>query len=215
MADSQHSAEKDLLKIIENPQDVTPRAKAPKMESAAVPGEAVAAPAPKRSFDLKGFFSNRRNLITLLLITTILVFIFFIVNVFTERSKLKKTRNLEKFQYIIEGREQTSDKSAPAAPTEEAVSEPEKTFRNIFKPWSQKKEESESKSGVTGGLQDYKLVGLSIGKDPESAYAMVENAKTTVTHFLKKGDRLDGMELLSISEDRLVFKSNGKELELR
>ena len=76
-----------------------------------------------------------------------------------------------------------------------------------------KEEEKKEEGGVT--LTDYRLVGLSPAADPNDSYVMIKNAKTNITFFLKKGEKLDGMELMNISENKITLKVKGKDVELR
>ncbi|OGX39084.1 MAG: hypothetical protein A3C36_01780 [Omnitrophica WOR_2 bacterium RIFCSPHIGHO2_02_FULL_52_10] len=58
------------------------------------------------------------------------------------------------------------------------------------------------------------LVGIGWSDDPD---VMVENVETKKMHFLKKGQRIDGMiKVEAIFEDKVILTyDNGKELELR
>ena len=130
-----------------------------------------------------------------------------------EYTKAKNTKSLAKFIYITEGKETREAEPAPDA-KQEAPENELSALRNIFKPDSMKKEE-EKKDESTVSLADYRLVGISQAADPKEIYTMVKNVKTNITFFLKKGEKLDGMELMNIYDNKVVFKAKGREVELR
>ena len=121
-----------------------------------------------------------------------------------------------KFTYVSQGKEAQGGADTTVSVLKdgldtvmEADSGP---HRNIFKPGPAKKEE-EKRDETTVALSDYRLVGLS--PDPQENYAMVKNTKTNITFFLKKGEFLNGMEIVDILENKLILKIKGKEVEFR
>lgn len=233
MTDDQRSAEKDLLKLIENPGEAEAQKKA---LDESRPAPAAAGKKKARGFSLFSFAKkgpaevshapsrglaeillDRRTAIRALALLTVIIFGYFIATAFTEYSKLQKTKNFEKFNYIFEGKEQNAPKTVLTLPSDTpAVEEKEPAIRNIFKPWAQRQEEGDVPGGNSGSaIKDFKLVGISLTEDVKDSYAMVENSKTGITFFLKKGEKLAGMELLDITENKLIFKEGGKSVELR
>ena len=228
MTDKQPSAEKDLLKLIENPGEADLK----KLELA-VGSPLVAEPGKKMSFfsfskkdkkanakkspGLKVILFGRKQILRVLFAVTLCVFAYFIMTVAREYSKLKDTKKLVNFTYISEGKEARVT-GQPAADfktaADNAIEAETAGIRNIFKPDSAKKEEAK-KDEATIVLNDYRLVGISFSPDPKETYAMVKNAKSNITFFLKKGEKLDGMELVNIFDNKVTLKVGGKEVELR
>jgi len=222
MTDTQHSAEKDLLRLIENPAEAEKKKSERDAEQAPVrkislfsfrkrKTEGVAE--AKKKFDAKSFLTDRKLILRLLFAATLGVFVYFVVTVFHEYSKAKNTKNLVKFTYISSGR--PADASGSSEESNNDLPDGETSaLRNIFKPDSVKKEE-EKKDDTTITLNDYRLVGISQSSEPGEVYAMIKNAKTNITFFLKKGERLDGMELANIFDNKVILKVKGHDVELR
>ncbi len=220
MTEQEHSAEKDLLKLIENPSEIDAKksplgpADSPFAKKAKGFSRRPKLAGEKTGFSLGGFLSDRRQILRALFFATLCVLIYFVVTIVMEYRKLKNTKNLVKFTYVSEGKE-ASIKSVTAIPVpEEKTAEPEPAFRNIFKVQSAKKED-EKKDEVTQTLADYRLVGISLSPDAKDTYAMIKNARTNITYFLKKNEKLDNIELVQILDNKLVLKVKGKEVELR
>ena len=224
--EQQHSAEKDLLKIIENPAAADAQKKAADEKPAL-----TAAPAKVEKKSLLGMFAKREKgankksasgapldrgiMIKALFAVSIAALGYFIYTAFSEQKKLQKAKDLVKFDYIVDGKEQGVLTGAiETTPEILPVPEKEEGFRNIFKPWSQKKEEVKKDPG-TLAVENYRLVGTSVEADPAATYAMIENIKTNITFFLKNGEKLDNLEIMSIVEDKVTVKTNGQEIDLR
>ena len=228
MADKVHSAEKDLLRLIENPGEA-------ELKKSEITGTDPAGAEPvkkislfsfskrrqnkaaKKEFDLKAFLTDRRQILKVLFFLVLCAFIFFVATVAREYSKSKNTKNLVKFTYISQGKEARSSDSlseGSSGGTETYLEKEIAGIRNIFKPDSVKKEDEKRDEGYVS-LADYRLVGISQSSDPKEIYAMIKNVKTNITFFLKKEEKLDGMELLNILENRILLKVRGKEVELR
>ena len=225
MTDKQPSAEKDLLRLIENPGEV-------EIQKAALPDgqSATKAAAQKKSFfklfqkknpkntpGAKAAPLDRKMILRILFAATLCVFVFFVVTVVREYSRMKDTKKMIKFTYISDGKEAplAGSKSQDSKPTlNEAVESDIASVRNIFKQGSAKKEE-EKRDDTTVVLSDYRLVGISIEPDAAQSYAMVKNVKTNITFFLKKGEQLDGMVIESILDNKLFLNVKGKQVELR
>ena len=218
MTEGKYSAEKDLLKLIENPGEI--ESQKAKAFGGKKPGFSLFKPASKTGsrppFNLRSALTDRRLVLRLLFLATFCVFVYFVVTVAHEYSRMKNAKNLVKFTYISQGKEAHTE-TVPAVspkPEGENAAEPDSGVRNIFKPPSAKKEE-EKKDEVTVALSDYRLVGISIERDPKDTYVMVKNVKTNITFFLKKNEWLNGMEILNILDNKVVLKVKGKEVELR
>ena len=87
-------------------------------------------------------------------------------------------------------------------------------LRNVFKPFAKKIEEKKA-DDPSMKLAEYKLVGISIEHDPKDSYAMIENTKTNITFFVKRGENFAGLELVEILDEKLIFKSGGETVEFR
>lgn len=61
-------------------------------------------------------------------------------------------------------------------------------------------------------LNKFRLVGISWSDDPD---AMVEETTSGTTHFMKRGQVLDGVKVQAIFKDKVVLNYNGVEIELR
>lgn len=91
--------------------------------------------------------------------------------------------------------------------------------RDLFKP-VKKSEEARSvgldKTSVKGAeiLKNLKLVGISPAADPKDSEAMVEDATSKITYFLKKDETILGMKVVSIEEDKIIFNYQGTDVEL-
>ncbi len=81
---------------------------------------------------------------------------------------------------------------------------PKQVFSN------EKKAPKESK--LQKMAKDLKLVGISWGKDPD---AMIENAKTHETYFVKTGSMIEDIQVEAIYRDKVVLHYGTEEVELR
>ena len=227
MTEGQYSAEKDLLKLIENPGEI--ESQKPKLVNVKASGKTFLKKlsvfsflkhskqvSPKTPFDLKSMLTDRKQILKLLFVITLCVFVFFIVTIFREYTRIKNMKNLVKFTYVSQGKEaHTAETASDAKSLLDNGPEPDLTNpRNIFKAGPAKKEE-EKKDDVTVALNDYRLVGISLEPDPKETYAMVKNIKTNITFFMKKGENLNGIEILNILDNKLILKVKGREVEFR
>lgn len=226
MAEGAKSAEKELLKLIEHPEELELQKSqffgrqelgGGKLLRKLSLGNLFA----KATFNKKGTskqktFSLTPKLINQFLFTgTGLLFIYFVITFFSEASKFGKSEDLI---YTAGGKEQKMTMGGD----DKRKNLLEKiggkiVFRNLFAPFS-KKEEEETTAGEGLSilkLKDYKLVGISIEENPDNSYAMIENTKTGITFFLKKGEELDGVKVLEIFEEKVVLAFQGETLELR
>lgn len=219
MAEPQQSAEKDLLKIIENPKDIDSQKKPAVSESSAAAAAPLSAGAKSKksasSVNVRSLLLDRRNIIRGLVAITVGAFIFFIVSTIQEYSKLKKARNFDSFTYIVNGQEQKATvNSGPLTSMAANEEESGRGLRNIFRPGAKAPDE-QKKESVPSPSQDLKLVGIAVEKNPDDSYAMVENERTKITFFLKKGESIEGMKVTEITEDRIVLDAQGQKIELR
>lgn len=60
-------------------------------------------------------------------------------------------------------------------------------------------------------LQGIKLVGISWEAEP---LAMVEDARTARTYFLRKGQEVNGLKVRTITKEKVIFTCEGEEGEL-
>ena len=207
-AAEKQSAEKDLLKLIENPGPAAPKKTAEK--PADKKAQAKTKTSRKPGVNVAALLTDRRAVIKMLFFAIIAVFAYLLYSIYSESRKLKVAKDFTVFE---SGHEKTIAPSASPAPATEEIL-PEAPFRNIFRPKPKKAEEPKADTAAVT-TQNYKLVGISMDPDPAESSAMVENVKTNVTFFLKKGDKLEGMELMGIYDDKLVLKVQGQEVELR
>jgi len=95
--------------------------------------------------------------------------------------------------------------------------------RNIFQPYERKmvkdetaiEEEELGIRHVSQQTKDLKLVGISWLDTPESASALVENTVSGVTYFLKRGERINDVEIKTIYAESIVVFYKGEEMEMR
>ncbi len=67
------------------------------------------------------------------------------------------------------------------------------------------------KNAISDVLQGFKLVGISWGAEP---LAMIEEVSTGRTHFLRKGQELNGLKVQEISKEKVKVTYEGQEGEL-
>ena len=88
--------------------------------------------------------------------------------------------------------------------------------RNIFQPYEKKVVETKLEEQqmlapkVAERISDWKLVGVSWIDTPDSATAMIEDAKTSMTYFVKTGEVFKGVRVESIYADRVVVSFDGE-----
>ncbi len=94
------------------------------------------------------------------------------------------------------------------------------TKRNIFKPFEKKAEdenidvdpETRQISALTKNL---KLVGISWLDSPESATALIEDTQSGMTYFLKMGEQVNNVTVKSIYADRIILTYQGEDLTIK
>lgn len=86
--------------------------------------------------------------------------------------------------------------------------------RNIFQPYEKKvmaeAEEPVENQQIKDKFQALRLVGISWLDSPDTATVMVEDQTTSITHFLREGETLQGVKVERIYADRVKF-SMGEE----
>jgi hypothetical protein len=93
--------------------------------------------------------------------------------------------------------------------------------RNIFHPFEAKKveekitPEEEKVVKISEKTSTLKLVGISWLDTPESASAMIENSTTSVTHFLKIGDKINDVTVKMIYADTIILTFEDEEMEMK
>ena len=91
--------------------------------------------------------------------------------------------------------------------------------RNIFRPFEKKVEEAKVAAPVENQkikdkVTNLKLVGISWLNTPETATAMIEDKSTSVTHFLKTGEDLQGVKVDIIYADRVEVSYQGEKMTI-
>jgi hypothetical protein len=69
-----------------------------------------------------------------------------------------------------------------------------------------------TKTNIAELIKDYRLKGVITGADPE---AIIEDARTQKSMFVKKGDSLGEVQVKEIREGVVVFQSGDEEKEAR
>lgn len=216
MAEESRSAEKDLLKIIENPQAASGRSSQTETPADKKAGKKAGKAAKLPKFapaDLKAALLNRHSVIKILVGITIVVFLYLIYSVIAESEKLKAARSFGGIR--VPSQQMSADEQkAGLASSVDLGALTDGPLRNIFRP-KKAVEETPKVDQTAEVIKNYKLVGLAFEPEGEESQAMIENTTSNVTFFVKRGEVLEGMEILDILEDRLVLKVNGVRTELR
>ncbi len=149
-----------------------------------------------------------------------LVFVIFVFGLFFAQDFSRGMKESQA-QVVFEVKQAADDGKQIALPTiSDAESYIEKiSKRNIFKPFEKKVEEIKivapvENQQIKDKVTNFKLVGISWLSTPETATAMIEDTSTSVTHFLKTGEDLEGVKLDVIYADRVEFSYNGEKLTL-
>lgn len=93
------------------------------------------------------------------------------------------------------------------------------SVRNLFRPFEKKAEEKKlvtplENQKIKDKVTNFKLVGISWLNSPETATVMIEDKSTTVTHFLKTGEDLQGVKIDTIYADRVEMSFQGEKLTM-
>lgn len=91
--------------------------------------------------------------------------------------------------------------------------------RNIFKPFEKKVEDTKivapaENQRIKDKVTNLKLVGISWLNSPDTATVMIEDKSTSVTHFLKTGEDLQGLKVDVIYADRVEVSYQGEKLTI-
>jgi len=91
--------------------------------------------------------------------------------------------------------------------------------RNIFRPFEKKAEEAHvaapaENQKIKDKVTNLKLVGISWLNTPETATAMIEDKSTSVTHFVKTGEDLQGIKVDVIYADRVEVSFQGEKMTI-
>lgn len=107
--------------------------------------------------------------------------------------------------------------AAKASPAKEFVRpvavDPALNNRNIFQPAGAAVTGTGEASASASGAATYRLVGISLSRDPMDTYVMIENSQTKLTYFLQYNQPVEGLELEKILEDKVIVKIGGKAVE--
>lgn len=89
--------------------------------------------------------------------------------------------------------------------------------RDLFKPFVKKEVATGAGevSAISEALKNLHLVGISLSAEPNDSYALIEEASTKMTHFLKKNEEITGVKVLDIQADRVILSYQGQAMELR
>ncbi|MEI8344914.1 MAG: hypothetical protein WCG06_02460 [Candidatus Omnitrophota bacterium] len=226
MSPEQASAEKELLKIIENPSKDSKKTETAKKEFSKglkVRKAQVEAKSASPRISFKEILKDRKLSIRLLTIGFCFAVLFFVVTFAKEYLKMRNMKNIGQVSAGVLAASETSEGVIVKKASAEDDSDQEKPLnvlqqieRNIFRPGPPpKKIEAEVVDPTMVVLQDYRLAGLSPAANPEESYAIVENTKAKTTSFIKSGEVINGAVLTTITDDKAIFKMNGKEIELR
>lgn len=155
------------------------------------------------------------RVVNMFLLFVIIGFGFFFVQDFSRGMKESQA------QVVFEIKQAADDGKPVALPTVNDVGGyiAQISKRNIFKPFEKKVEETKivapvENQQIKDKVTNFKLVGISWLSTPETATAMIEDKSTSVTHFLKTGDDLEGVKLDVIYADRVEFSFNGEKLTM-
>lgn len=86
--------------------------------------------------------------------------------------------------------------------------------RNVFAPiglGKDKEEIKKAKETLIKMSDNFKLVGISWGQEPQ---AMVEDSKSQKVYFLKTGDNIGGFKVKDILENKVILSYQGETIEL-
>ncbi len=92
--------------------------------------------------------------------------------------------------------------------------------RNIFHPYEekvvQKKQDAVTEKNIVikNKAQNLKLVGVSWFDSAETATAMIEDGKTSITHFLKVGDKIQDVTIQKIFADQVILSYQDETLAI-
>ena len=110
-----------------------------------------------------------------------------------------------------------AEAAAKASPAKDFVKpapvDPALDNRNIFQPAGMATSSSADAAAGVSGAATYRLVGISMSKNPADTYVMIENSQTKLTYFLQYGQPVEGLELDKILEDKVIVKIGGKAVE--
>ncbi|MFC1704444.1 hypothetical protein ACFL1E_06690 [Candidatus Omnitrophota bacterium] len=90
--------------------------------------------------------------------------------------------------------------------------------RNIFNPVEKKEIKKPTdivSPRIDSMIKDFKIVGISWAEDTKDRYVMIEDTKAQLTYYLQEGDKISNLKIKSIFEDKAVLSYNEEEVELR
>jgi len=220
--------EKQLLKIIEDPTGKSQAKTAQKVKRNNLGLFAFGAWKGKSSFLkekagkwFKGGGLNRIDikLVNRMLILLIFVFLlFFIGSVYISAIGLKKMPEID---FRFEGGVYEPTEVADLSILDDNVAGylEKSQFRDIFRMGIKEviEEMQEAKpvaatAKTVDAVSHLRLVGISWSDDPD---AMIEDTTTFRTYFLKRGHKINDLVIEEIHKDKVVFRYNGEEIELR
>lgn len=91
--------------------------------------------------------------------------------------------------------------------------------RNIFQPFEKKVEEIKvvqpvENQKIKDKVTNFKLVGISWLNSPETATVMIEDKSTSITHFKRAGEELNGVTINAIYADRVEMRFQDETLTM-
>ena len=107
----------------------------------------------------------------------------------------------------------------PLTPKGVAVYESAVNTRNIFHPFEKKAEEKKivepvENQKIKDKVVNFKLVGISWLNSAQTATVMIEDKATSITHFLKTGEDLQGVKIDTIYADRVEMSFQGEKMTM-
>jgi len=144
-------------------------------------------------------------------INKVLIILIVIIGLFFTKSLISGMRNAgQNFDFSYSGEPVNSSKIGLPSLRDLAQYVQVISQRNIFQPYEKKvmaeAEVPVENQKIKDKLQALRLVGISWLDSPDTATAMVEDQKTSITHFLRKGDSLGGVKVEEIYADRVKFR---------
>lgn len=218
------SPEKQLLKLIENPKQEQIKLEGTKREGKKLfsLGALKGRFAFWKTFSVKRWFSVKQVAQTSFGIGQInlaLQFIVIVAGIYFAYAAIQMGTNLKRASnLILEPDKNVSPGKSVFLELRNLSYYLEKIAgRNIFSvyqvPTQQPKRVIEAPAEEENRSKDFSLVGISWSANPE---AMIEDVKNKRTHFVKRGQVLDGsVRIVTILKDKVILSDNDTEFELK
>jgi len=222
---SKETAEQKLLKLIETTDSSEEESAAPSSSADAAEAAQQALASVKSvgfpSVSMDGFASILKNPLSILqspttfgirelnylMVLLILIFGVYFTSDFSKGMQLSK----KEFHFDEEVELATSNELVLPVIRDLAEYATTVSVRNIFHPYEEKiievKQEAVTEKNIVikNKAQNLRLVGVSWFDSTETATAMIEDGKTSITHFLKVGDRIQDVTIKEIYADQVIL----------